>query len=171
VDNEQRDECDKCGWIRCKCGACGCGYQNESTGNQDPAAKKQPAEVRETAGLEAGCMEAAKKCQRKIKRAFERLTELSQVDDEETVIRFFQQTLEDVKNEFGETIYFFDLLWLVASEIKELMNAKKENAIMAGISRRLRNEWIRFAPGDIFTSGKAFWDMNSDDWIKIRNHE
>jgi hypothetical protein len=170
VDNEQRDECGKCGWIKCKCGGCGCGYNREGSEHQTFPEKYETAEVRETAGVANPKVDAVIKCQRKIKKAFARLMELHQVDDEEKILSFFQQTLAEVKQEFSETIYFFDLLWLVASEIKDLMEAKKPNLMMAGLSERLRNKWIRFVPGDLSRSGKAFWGLNNDDWIRLRNN-
>ena len=30
LDNVRDDECNACGWIICKCGACGCGYDSNS---------------------------------------------------------------------------------------------------------------------------------------------
>jgi hypothetical protein len=38
LDNAVDIECAACGWIVCRCGACGCGYQGneEGTGGQVP---------------------------------------------------------------------------------------------------------------------------------------
>jgi hypothetical protein len=131
-----------------------------------PPLKKEPSEIRATT---TGKSNAALKSQRKIKKTFVRLGELKEVE-EEKVQSFIIQTLSEIKEEFGETIYFFDLLWLVASEIKDLMEAQKDSPMMAGLAAKLRNIWIRFAPGDLSRSGKAFWGMNNEDWFRLRNN-
>jgi len=169
VDNEKRDECVKCGWIKCRCGACGCGYNRSSPESHAQPSHKEPTEVRDSSGLRGTEVQAVIKCQKKIKQAFEKLNKLEQVEEEEALLSFFQQTHTEMKKEFGETIYFFDLLWLMASEIKDLMKAKEGNPMMAGLSQRLRNKWIRLAPGDLSRGAKAFWGLNNEEWNMIRN--
>ena len=170
IDNERHNECRKCGWIKCKCGTCGCGYKARSgVSSNTPATPKKTTEVREVLGVGDDTLKDVSIYQKRIKQAFARLAEREDVEMEK-VEAFFQGTLSEVKKEFADTIYFFDLIWLVASEIKDLMEVKTTNAHITELAQRLRNQWIRFVPGNLYLGGKSFWGLSGQEWSRLKNN-
>ena len=171
VDNELRDECGKCGWIKCKCGACGCGYKRGTSEKSDSPSTRKSTEVREVDDPEKDKVVAVTKCDKIIKKAFARLRNKEEVEDREVVLKWFQDKILDIKKEFDGYIYLSDLMFLIASETKDLIEANRGNQAMLEILLSIRNKWIRLAPPDVSRSGKAFWSLKNQEYNKIRNKE